>query len=68
LLKLDQFDDASAQASKSINLMPNNGYAYLNRGIAREMLRDKKGACEDWHKAEELGVISATAHISNTCN
>jgi hypothetical protein len=40
-------------------LEPTNGYAFLNRGIAKEMLRDEAGACVDWKKAEELGVETA---------
>ena len=39
--------------------MSDYGYAYLNRGIAKEMLRDNIGACEDWKKATQLGVESA---------
>ena len=45
--------------TKAIELEPTNGYAYLNRGIAKEMLRDEEGSCKDWIKAEELGVETA---------
>jgi lipoprotein NlpI len=65
---MQEYTDAITEANIAIELNPDYGYAYLNRGIAKEMIRDKKGACSDWSKAEELGVQSASAHLSNTCN
>jgi len=47
--------------------VPDYGFAYLNRGISKEMKRDSKGACTDWEKASSLGVQNAKAYIENTC-
>ena len=38
----------------------------MNRGIAKELLRDDAGACADWKKAIELGVQTA-ANYSGDC-
>jgi hypothetical protein len=43
----------------------NYGYAYLNRGNAKEMARDEKGSCEDWKKAAQLGVDAANSLIGD---
>jgi len=46
----------------------NYGNAYLNRANAKEMNRDLNGACEDWHKAKELGVELGKNYYSSNCN
>ena len=49
--------------SMAISIDPNYAYAYLNRGNAKELLRNDEGACQDWNKAVELGAESARSHI-----
>jgi hypothetical protein len=39
--------------------------AYLNRGIAKEMIRDPKGACRDWERAKKLGNEAASKYMSD---
>jgi tetratricopeptide (TPR) repeat protein len=51
-------------SSKAIKLNPNYGAAYLNRGTAKEMVRDQIGACDDWDKAFKLGMIQAKNYLS----
>lgn len=46
---------------------PNEAQLYLNRGLVRELSGDLKGACEDWHKAIELGAEKARDFI-NECD
>lgn len=41
--------------NKAIELDPGFADAYANRGNAKRELGDKKGACNDWKKAEQLG-------------
>ncbi len=41
--------------TKSIELNPGFADSYANRGFAKNYLKDKKGACEDWKKARDLG-------------
>ena len=43
--------------TKQFNFNPEYGYAYMNRGIAKEMLKDLDGACcADFNKAAQLGA------------
>lgn len=67
ILKKD-FKNALDNAEIAISIDKYNGAAYLNRGIAKEMLRDMKGACEDWHKAQDLGVELGKTYYSTNCN
>jgi len=45
---------------------PNEALLYLNRGLVRELTGDLNGACEDWHRAIELGAEEANEFI-NEC-
>ncbi|HEY0092322.1 MAG TPA: hypothetical protein VGB43_07545, partial [Flavobacterium sp.] len=58
--KQKDYKGSSDDCSKAIQLNPSYGEAYLNRGIAKEMLRDAPGACADWKKAKELGIEAAS--------
>ena len=55
---------ARNDCDKAIELNPSYGFAYLNRGIAKEMLRDNT-ACNDWQKAADLGVASAKQYYQD---
>jgi tetratricopeptide (TPR) repeat protein len=67
ILKKD-FQKALEHADAAIAIDKSYGVAYLNRGIAKEMLRDMKGACEDWQKAKDLGVDLGKSYYSTNCN
>jgi tetratricopeptide (TPR) repeat protein len=41
--------------------------AYFNRGNSKHNLKDKKGACDDWKKARELGAVYADERIVTNC-
>ena len=47
---------------------PENAAAYVNRGMAKEMLRDLNGACDDWKKARELGSETGKNYFSGNCS
>jgi hypothetical protein len=36
--------------------------------MAKEMLRDMEGACQDWQKAKELGEDLGKTYYSGNCN
>jgi tetratricopeptide (TPR) repeat protein len=61
---LDDFEGCIADCSKAIELDGTYPYAYLNRGNAKELLRNDEGACEDWNKAIELGAKGVETHLS----
>ncbi|MSP93673.1 MAG: hypothetical protein EXR00_00240 [Alphaproteobacteria bacterium] len=55
LLNLDQPQDAMSQFDKAISLgLDKVHLAYYNRGLAKEFLRDARGAYLDYKKALEL--------------
>jgi tetratricopeptide (TPR) repeat protein len=66
-IKQQDYKKAKDLATKAIQLNENNGPAYYNRGIARQMLREEDGSCEDWKKALELGVSSAQTFLNTDC-
>ena len=50
-----EYKKAIEYFTKCIKLNPGFADAYANRGIAKNYLDDKTGACEDWKKAKSLG-------------
>ena len=66
--KQKDYKKAFEFANNAITYDPNYAGAYVNRGIAKEMLRDMEGACNDWHKAEELGAELGKKYHSENCN
>ena len=66
-IKQKDYEKAKNMANKAININNKNGPAFYNRGIARQMLRDETGCCDDWKKALELGVLDAKSFINTDC-
>ena len=67
--KRKDFKKAEELASKAITIDPNYASAYVNRGMAREMLRKMEEACSDWKKASDLGSTEGkTCHSGNCSN
>jgi tetratricopeptide (TPR) repeat protein len=62
-----KYQEAVNDYSKVIELDPKNGGAYYVRGNAKGSLYDKKGACADWVKAEELGFKDTNGYIRDLC-
>ncbi len=65
-LKLEDYAKADADASKAISLNKEYAEAYLNRGHAREMLRQPDAACQDWRRAADLGLPVGLTHAANS--
>lgn len=53
--------------SMALDLDPNNGEVYLNKGLARFYLGDTEGACSDWRMAKRLGNIQAQEYLLEHC-
>jgi Flp pilus assembly protein TadD len=66
--KLRDFQGAIEDFNKAISINPNYGYAYMNRGIAKENIRDVSGACKDWNEATLNGVEVAKTYLDADCN
>jgi hypothetical protein len=52
----------------TIELNPNDKFAYYNRGSAKYNLNQKNSACLDWSKAGELGFSEAYDAIQRSCD
>ena len=63
-----EYNDAVQDYTTVIELEPQNAMAYFNRGNSKFNLKDKRGACEDWHRARDLGANYAQDRIDQNCN
>ncbi len=54
---------ALALLDEALGEHPDEALLYLNRGLVRELTGDLDGACEDWHRAIELGAREANEFI-----
>ncbi len=64
---LEQHKEAIFFYTKAIEAEPDYGEAYLNRGSVRHNNEDLSGACEDWTKAESLGMNIAYDLLRDNC-
>jgi len=54
-------------ATRQIEINPEYSDAYVDRGIAKELVGDLKGACADWKEASSLGVKIAAGWVRDQC-
>lgn len=62
-----EYKKALDYADKAIKMDKESSAAYVNRGLAKEMLRDMRGACKDWLKAKELGSETGKNYYAGNC-
>jgi Tfp pilus assembly protein PilF len=55
LLKIKKPKEALQYITRSIELYPENAYAFKHLGMARLALKQKDEACDAWEKALNLG-------------
>ena len=67
-IKKKDYKAASDWATRAIQADAKCGAAYLNRGIAKQMLRDIDGSCADWKKAAEYGVAEGKNYSYGLCD
>lgn len=51
---LKDYQGAASDYTKVIQINPNDADAYLNRGVARALLKDKQGTIADLQKAAQM--------------
>lgn len=51
----------------ALNLKPDYGAAYANRGICLYKMGEKDAACKDWKEAVKFGVSQAEAYVKKNC-
>lgn len=66
-LKERNYEAACQDYDQALQVNDFHYASYANRGFARYNLRDKKGACADWHKAQEAGYEAAQSYLSKYC-
>lgn len=67
-IKKQDFKSAEDWCTKALIVDENAGAVYVNRGIARQMLKDEAGACADWKQAAKLGMNEGKNYSSGLCD
>lgn len=67
LTQQGQFRDAISLFDKELELHPEHGNAYYNRGVAYYHLGDMMHACQDWKKTFALGDSSVLSQLNSLC-
>ncbi|MDW3646602.1 MAG: tetratricopeptide repeat protein [Bacteroidia bacterium] len=57
-MKLGDLKGAMRDVQKSLEIYPGNAYAYRNRALIYLELKKKEKACDDLHRAEQLGFTT----------
>lgn len=63
-----EYDKAIESFNTLLEVNPNHGGGYFNRGMAKARLRDLDAACIDWKKAKELGIQDAILLVESQCS
>ena len=66
-LKERNYEAARQDYDRALEVNDFHYASYANRGFARYNLKDKEGACTDWHKAKEAGYEMAQTYLSKYC-
>ena len=65
--EVSNYQAAIADYDKAIEINPQLASAFLNRGVARELVNDLDGACRDWSKVVDLGNERPAEWVKNQC-
>ena len=57
-MKLGRFEEALEDINASLKLFPNNSFAIKNRALIYFHFGKNKAACDDLHRAKELGFTT----------
>ena len=66
-LMTNAYQFAENDFSMILDIYPNNGKAYVNRGLARYKKGDNVGACKDWNRAKLLGDLMGVVYLQQYC-
>lgn len=67
LAMLGRAKEAIPMFDLAIKLNPNGANYYNNRGLAKNTVGDRAGACEDWRKALSMGFTQAQQLLDQNC-
>ena len=62
-----KFREAITFYTQAIEINPKNTDAYVGRGLAKNFLLDRDGACSDFKKAVNLGDDDASVILNDFC-
>ena len=66
-LKEQRYAEAQQDYDQALQINEHHYGTYANRGFARYNLKNLKGACDDWRKAQEAGYETAQRYITKYC-
>lgn len=64
---LGYYKDALKDFDKALEMIPGDAEFYYYRGLTKLHLNNKKGACLDWEKSDELGYDDAIEQLDSHC-
>jgi tetratricopeptide (TPR) repeat protein len=67
-IKKKDFTKASEWCNKALVIDEDAAACYINRGIAKQMLKDEEGACADWKQAAKLGMALGKSYSAGLCD
>lgn len=67
-IKKKDFTKAAEWCNKALVIDEDATACYINRGIAKQMLKDEDGACADWKQAAKLGMALGKSYSAGLCD
>jgi protein O-mannosyl-transferase len=67
LAAMSRFAEALPVFDRAVASQPGTANVYFNRGMVKNSLGDKPGACKDWQKSLELGFSQAQVLLQQFC-
>ncbi|WP_158856384.1 tetratricopeptide repeat protein [Lunatibacter salilacus] len=63
LFALKKYEEALKDINESIEVFPDNSYAYYNRALISIELKDNENICSDLNMAKQLGGVNMTENL-----
>ncbi|PCH70455.1 MAG: hypothetical protein COC06_04885 [Bacteroidales bacterium] len=67
-LEKNMISTAVLDYTYALNLKPDYGVAYANRGICLFKMEEIEAACKDWEQAVKLGISQSEEYLKKNCN
>jgi len=67
LLQLHEYTESAELFGQVLLLNPDAGDAYYNRGLAHYYLYEDGAACDDWTRAQSMGVEIDQQQLQQVC-
>lgn len=67
-LEKNMISTAVLDYTYALNLKPDYGVAYTNRGICFYKMEEIEAACKDWQKAFDMGILQVKEYLEKNCS